>query len=202
MQQIPGNNFEFTQPVQMRLNELIAGVRADVAVKLFGEDLDELLASGGEIEKVVSAIPGAKDVKLEQVTGLPVLSITPRRAIMARYGINIKDVHDAVSTAIGGRSAGEVFEGDRRFAVVVRLPEAARTNLDRLGSLPISRSGDGGTEFVPLSEVADIELSVGPNQISRENGKRRAVITANVRARDLGSFITELRAKVESVNRR
>ena len=198
VQQIPGNNYEFTQPVQMRLNELIAGVRADVAVKLFGEDLDKLLETGGELETILESIPGAEDVKLEQVTGLPVLSVTPRRAMLARYGINIKDVQDAVSTATGGRNAGEVFEGDRRFAVVVRLPEATRTDLDQLGRLPISRSGEGGGAFVPLSELADIGLSVGPNQISRENGKRRAVITANVRGRDLGSFITELRAKIDS----
>ena len=199
VRQIPGNNYEFTQPVQMRLNELIAGVRADVAVKLFGEDLDKLLETGGAIENIVSGIPGAEDVKLEQVTGLPVLSVTPNRTMLARYGINIKDVQDAVSTATGGRNAGEVFEGDRRFAVVVRLPEATRTNLDELGRLPIPRPAAGGvTDFVPLSEVAAIELSVGPNQISRENGKRRAVITANVRDRDLGSFITELRSKVES----
>ena len=202
VQQIPGNNYEFTQPVQMRLNELIAGVRADVAVKLFGEDLDKLLETGAELESILESIPGAEDVKLEQVTGLPVLSVTPRRAMLARYGINIKDVQDAVSTATGGRNAGEVFEGDRRFAVVVRLPEAIRTDLDQLGRLPIPRSGkggdEGGGEFVPLSEVADIGLSVGPNQISRENGKRRAVITANVRGRDLGSFITELRAKIDS----
>ena len=198
VQQIPGNNYEFTQPVQMRLNELIAGVRADVAVKLFGEDLDRLLETGGELETILESIPGAEDVKLEQVTGLPVLSVTPRRAMLARYGINIKDVQDAVSTATGGRNAGEVFEGDRRFAVVVRLPETTRTNLDQLGRLPISRSGEGGGAFVPLSELADIGLSVGPNQISRENGKRRAVITANVRGRDLGSFITELRAKIDS----
>ena len=200
VQQIPGNNYEFTQPVQMRLNELIAGVRADVAIKLFGEDLDQLLESGGEIEKIVSAIPGAEDVKLEQVTGLPVLSVTPKRAMLARYGINIKDVQDAVATATGGRNAGEVFEGDRRFAVVVRLPETTRTDLDQLGRLPIPRPSESGAtrEFVPLSEVAAIGISVGPNQISRENGKRRAVITANVRGRDLGSFITELRAKVEA----
>ena len=198
VQQIPGNNYEFTQPVQMRLNELIAGVRADVAVKLFGEDLDTLLETGGELETIIGSIPGAEDVKLEQVTGLPVLSVTPRRAMLARYGINIKDVQDAVSTATGGRNAGEVFEGDRRFAVVVRLPEVTRTDLDQLGRLPIRRSGEGGGEFFPLSEVADIGLSVGPNQISRENGKRRAVITANVRGRDLGSFITELRAKIDS----
>ena len=202
VQHIPGNNYEFTQPVQMRLNELIAGVRADVAVKLFGEDLDKLQETGAELETILESIPGAEDVKLEQVTGLPVLSVTPRRAMLARYGINIKDVQDAVSTATGGRNAGEVFAGDRRFAVVVRLPEAIRTDLDQLGRLPIPRSGEGagegGGEFVPLSEVADIGLSVGPNQISRENGKRRAVITANVRGRDLGSFITELRAKIDS----
>ncbi len=197
--QIPGNNYEFSQPVEMRMNELIAGVRADVAVKLFGEDLDKLLETGGAIENIVSGIPGAEDVKLEQVTGLPVLSVTPNRTMLARYGINIKDVQDAVSTATGGRNAGEVFEGDRRFAVVVRLPEATRTNLDELGRLPIPRPAAGGvTDFVPLSEVAAIELSVGPNQISRENGKRRAVITANVRNRDLGSFITELRGKIDA----
>ncbi len=199
VRQIPGNNYEFTQPVQMRLNELIAGVRADVAVKLFGEDLDKLLETGGAIESIVSGIPDAEDVKLEQVTGLPVLSVTPNRTMLARYGINMKDVQDAVSTATGGRNAGEVFEGDRRFAVVVRLPEEKRTNLDELGRLPIPRRAAGGvTDFVPLSEVAVIELSVGPNQISRENGKRRAVITANVRNRDLGSFITELRTKIDA----
>ena len=199
VQKIPGNNYEFTQPVQMRLNELIAGVRADVAVKLFGEDLDQLLQTGAEIENVLKSIPGAEDVKLEQVTGLPVLSVTPRRAMLARYGINVSDVQDAVATATGGRNAGEVFEGDRRFAVVVRLPEQTRTNLDELGRLPIPSGGSGeSTSFIPLSEVADIELSVGPNQISRENGKRRAVITANVRERDLGSFIAQLREKMDA----
>ncbi len=197
--QIPGNNYEFTQPVQMRLNELIAGVRADVAVKLFGEDLDQLLETGAEIEKIVESIPGAQDTKLEQVTGLPVLSVTPRRDLLARYGMNVSDVQDAVAIATGGRNAGEVFEGDRRFAVVVRLPEATRTDLDQLGRLPIPITSEGGGgEFVPLSEIADIDLAVGPNQISRENGKRRAVVTANVRGRDLGSFITELRSKIDS----
>tara|TARA_R110002126_G_scaffold10087_7_gene45403 strand:+ start:11020 stop:14187 length:3168 start_codon:yes stop_codon:yes gene_type:complete len=198
VQQIPGNNYEFTQPVQMRLNELIAGVRADVAVKLFGEDLDQLLETGAEIETIVESIPGAQDTKLEQVTGLPVLSVTPRRELLARYGINISDVQDAVATATGGRNAGQVFEGDRRFDVVVRLPEEIRTDIERLGRLPIPITSGGSGEFVPLSEIANIELSVGPNQISRENGKRRAVITANVRGRDLGSFITELRSKIDS----
>ena len=198
VQQIPGNNYEFTQPVQMRMNELIAGVRSDVAVKLFGDDLDQLLESGGAVEEVVSTIPGAQDVKIEQVTGLPVLAVTPRRDMLARYGISMSDVQDAVATATGGRAAGQVFEGDRRFDVVVRLPEAMRSNVDALGALPIPIGGDGTAGFVPLAQIADIELSVGPNQISRENGKRRAVITANVRGRDLGSFIAELRAKVDA----
>ena len=194
--EIPGNNYEFTQPVQMRMNELIAGVRSDVAVKLFGDDLDQLLASGGVIEAVVESIPGAEDVKIEQVTGLPVLAVTPRRDMLARYGIDVRDVQDAVATATGGRMAGEVFEGDRRFDVVVRLPEASRTDLAALGRLPIPVRG--GTGFVPLAEVASIELAIGPNQISRENGKRRAVITANVRDRDLGSFVAELQTAVQS----
>ena len=194
VQQVPGNNYEFTQPVQMRMNELIAGVRADVAVKLFGDDLDRLLESGKEIESVVKAVEGAEDVKLEQVTGLPVLSITPRREMLARYGIALSQVQDTVATATGGRKAGEVFEGDRRFDVVVRLPEVDRTNLDALGNLPVALPGGAGS--VPLSEVADLDLAVGPNQVSRENGKRRAVITANVRGRDLGSFIAELQDKV------
>ena len=198
VQQIPGNNYEFTQPVQMRMNELIAGVRSDVAVKLFGDDLDQLLESGGAVEEVVESIPGAEDVKIEQVTGLPVLAVTPKRDMLARYGINMSDVQDAVATATGGRAAGQVFEGDRRFDVVVRLPEELRTNVDALGSLTIPIGGDGAAGFVPLAQVADIELSVGPNQISRENGKRRAVITANVRGRDLGSFIADLRIKIDA----
>ena len=198
VQQIPGNNYEFTQPVQMRMNELIAGVRSDVAVKLFGDDLDQLLESGGAVEEVVESIPGAEDVKIEQVTGLPVLAVTPKRDMLARYGINMIDVQDAVATATGGRAAGQVFEGDRRFDVVVRLPEELRTNVDALGSLPIPIGGDGAAGFVPLAQVADIELSVGPNQISRENGKRRAVITANVRGRDLGSFIAELQTTIDA----
>jgi cobalt-zinc-cadmium resistance protein CzcA len=192
---LPGNNYEFTQPVKMRMNELIAGVRADVAVKLFGDDLDELIKSGGAIEELVGSIPGAEDVKMEQVTGLPMLSVTPRREMLARYGVSMSNVQDAVATATGGRQAGEMFDGDRRFAVVVRLPEALRTDLAALGNLPVALPGGGS---VPLAEVAEISLAAGPNQISRENGKRRAVITANVRDRDLGSFIDELRQKVDA----
>lgn len=197
VREIPGNNYEFTQPVQMRMNELIAGVRADVAIKLFGDDLDQLLESGKAIETVVKGIDGAEDVKLEQVTGLPVLSVIPKRDMLARYGVSVTAVQDAVAIATGGRKAGEVFDGDRRFDIVVRLPETKRTDLDALAQLPIGLPGDGAG-FVPLSEPADIEMSVGPNQISRENGKRRAVITANVRGRDLGSFIAELRETVDA----
>jgi len=193
--EVPGNNYEFTQPVKMRMNELIAGVRADVAIKLFGDDLDQLLESGQAIEEVAGGIAGAQDVKLEQVTGLPMLSVTPDRDKLARYGVSMETVQDAASTATGGRQAGELFEGDRRFDVIVRLPEAIRTDLASLGNLPVALPAGG---FVPLSELAEISLAAGPNQISRENGKRRAVITANVRGRDLGSFIDELTQKVEA----
>ena len=193
--EVPGNNYEFTQPVKMRMNELIAGVRADVAIKLFGDDLDQLLESGQAIEEVAGGIAGAQDVKLEQVTGLPMLSVTPDRDKLARYGVSMETVQDAVSTATGGRQAGELFEGDRRFDVIVRLPEAIRTDLASLGNLPVALPAGN---FVPLSELAEISLAAGPNQISRENGKRRAVITANVRGRDLGSFIDELTQKVEA----
>ncbi len=193
--EIPGNNYEFTQPVKMRMNELIAGVRADVAIKLFGDDLDQLLETGQQIERIAGGIAGAQDVKIEQVTGLPMLSVTPKRDMLARYGVSMEAVQDAVSTATGGRQAGELFEGDRRFDVVVRLPEAIRTDLASLGNLPVALPNKG---FVPLAEIADISLAAGPNQISRENGKRRAVITANVRGRDLGSFIEELEQKVEA----
>jgi heavy metal efflux system protein len=193
VEKIPGNNYEFTQPVQMRMNELIAGVRADVAVKLFGDDLDQLIASGQALEEIVGSVPGAEDVKLEQVTGLPVLSVVPRRDMLASYGISMETVQDIVATATGGQEAGQVFDGDRRFPVVVRLPEELRTDLDGLRNLPVPLAGGAS---VPLGELAEITLTAGPNQVSRENGKRRAVITANVRDRDLGSFVTDLRQRV------
>ncbi len=197
---IPGNNYEFTQPIQMRFNELLSGVRADVAVKVFGDDLEALLEAGNAIEKVVAAIPGAADVSVEQVTGLPVLQITPDRAALARLGLNVGDVQDVVAVSIGGRQAGQIFEGDRRFAVIVRLPEDIRRNVDEIGRLriPLPAGGAGPRGFVPLEDVAKVEVVIGPNQISREDGKRRVVVTANVRGRDLGSFVTELRAKVDA----
>ena len=199
---IPGNNYEFTQPVQMRMNELIAGVRADVAVKVYGDDLDTLTKVGKVVERIAKQVPGAADVKLEQVTGLPMLSILPNRAALARYGLSIQEVQDSVSIALGGAQAGQLFEGDRRFDIVVRLPENLRTDVESLKSLPIplpqsaqSLSGNEAS-FVPLGELATLEIAPGPNQISRENGKRRVVITANVRGRDLGGFVEELRANV------
>lgn len=203
VEQIPGNNYEFTQPIQMRFNELISGVRSDVAVKIFGDDLDQLLKTGNEIQRVMSAIPGAEDVRVEQVSGLPMLQITPDRAAMARLGLNIGDVQDVVSTALGGTEAGQIFEGDRRFDVIVRLPETQRANLAEIGRLriPVNADGDSadgvtGASYIPLADVAHIEMINGPNQISREQGKRRVVVTANVRGADLGTFVTTVQDKV------
>ncbi|MCY7353586.1 MAG: CusA/CzcA family heavy metal efflux RND transporter [Lysobacter sp.] len=202
---IPGNNYEFTQPVQMRMNELIAGVRAEVAIKLYGDDMEQLAEVGRQIETVATGIDGAADVKLEQVTGLPLMTITPDRAALARYGLSVGDVQDTVSIALGGATAGQLFEGDRRFDIVVRLPEAQRQDPNALASLPIplpaaDEVGEEGMpaspSHIPLGEVAQIEVALGPNQISRENGKRRVVITANVRGRDLGSYVEELRERV------
>jgi cobalt-zinc-cadmium resistance protein CzcA len=198
--QIPGNRYEFTQPIQMRFNELISGVRADVAVKVYGDDLDQLMGLAGEIEGVIAATPGAEDAQSEQITGLPVLQIDPDRAALARFGLNVSDLQDVLQASLGGANAGQIFEGDRRFDVVVRLPEALRENVDEIGRLriPLPGAEDGVRGFVPLQEVANVSLIVGPNQISRENGKRRAVVTANVRGRDLGSFVSDLRQRVEA----
>jgi heavy metal efflux system protein len=190
---IPGNNYEFTQPIQMRFNELISGVRSDVAVKVYGDDLDTLLSTAGKIEAVVAQVPGAADVKTEQLTGLPVLTITPRRERLARYGLDLADIQDLVEATIGGKDVGLVFEGDRRFPLVVRLPESLRNNPDTLASLPVPLPGGG---YVPLTEVAEIAVTTGPNAINREQGKRRVVVTANVRGRDLGSFVSELQTRV------
>jgi len=213
---LPGNNYEFTQPIQMRFNELISGVRAELAVKVFGDDFDTLVRVGAEIEEIVKDTPGAADAKLEQSTGLPVLSILPDRVALARYGLNIADVQAVIRTAMGGMEAGQVFEGDRRFDIVVRLPEHIRTNLDQLARLPIplpdlEEHGDDvlpatfnplatqaahGRNWVPLGELAKIEIAPGVNQVNRENGKRRVVVTANVRGRDLGSFVADVQAAV------
>jgi cobalt-zinc-cadmium resistance protein CzcA len=213
---VPGNNYEFTQPIQMRFNELIAGVRSDLAVKVFGDDMETLEEIGKAVEKVLESVPGASDVKLEQTTGLPLMSIDLKRAAMARYGLNVSDVQDIIEVALGGKAVGEIFEGDRRFELVVRLPEDLRNDMEAIRRLPVplaitdnedpneklarvsfrSRVGVNGSAFVPLSEVADITITPGPNQISRENGKRRVVVTANVRGRDLGSFVADAQQRI------
>jgi cobalt-zinc-cadmium resistance protein CzcA len=194
---VPGNNYEFTQPIQMRFNELISGVRSDLAIKVYGDDLDRLLEIGRQIETVLKAVPGARDVKVEQVTGMPLLSIVPDREALSRYGINVADVQDVIATALGGRLAGQIFEGDRRFDIVVRMPESLRAELEAIRKLPVPLRGGGGEAvYVPLSEVASLSLADGPNQISREDGKRRVVVTANVRDRDLGSFVADVQDAV------
>ncbi len=215
VEELPGNNYEFTQPIQMRMNELISGVRADVAVMVFGDDMDTLAQVGQRIASAVSGVPGAADVRLEETSGLPLLTITPDRRALAGYGLNPGQLQSTVATAVGGRVAGQLFEGDRRFDIVVRLPEALRQDPAALADLPVSlepalsqqnadeasrtgnwRSGDART--VPLRELARIESSEGPNQINRDNGKRRIVVTANVRDRDLGGFVSELQQVIDS----
>jgi len=200
---IPGNNYEFTQPIQMRFNELISGVRTDVAVKVYGDDLDVMLSSAKRIESILGEIPGSADVKVEQVTGLPLLTVSLDREALALYGMAAEDVQQVVSTALGGTVAGEIFEGDRRFSIVVRLPESIRTDIDGLGNLPVplpARGLGAHQTFIPLREVASIAIVQGPNQISRENGKRRVVVTANVRGRDLGSFVAEAQNRVKAAD--
>jgi len=217
VEELPGNNYEFTQPIQMRMNELISGVRADVAVMLYGDDLDTLMDVGRRIEKVAAAVPGAADVRLEQTSGLPLLTVTPDRQKLAGYGLNPGQVQSTVATAVGGQVAGQLFEGDRRFDIVVRLPEELRQDPAALADLPVSletalasgnadelsRGGAAGAltgnpRTVPLRELARIDTSEGPNQINRDNGKRRIVVTANVRDRDLGSFVADLQQAIDA----
>ncbi len=212
LSKLPGNNYEFTQPIQMRFNELIAGVRSDVAIKIFGDEYDKMLPTANAISALLRKIPGASDVKVEQVTGLPVLDITVNRRDASRLGLDTGDVQDVIKTAIGGKEAGFVFQGDRRFELVVRLPEVLRSDLDALKRLPVplpKRSREEAerehvaetteaSNFVPLGYVADIKVIEGPNQINRENGKRRIVVQANVRGRDIGSFVEEAQAKINS----
>jgi cobalt-zinc-cadmium resistance protein CzcA len=209
LQKLPGNNYEFTQPIQMRFNELIAGVRSDVAVKIFGDDLDTMMNVGEEVSDLLQKVNGASDVKVEQTTGLPMLTVSIKRDLLSRYGLNVYDVQEVVEIALSGKSAGAVFVGDRRFDLMVRLPESSRNDLEAIKRLPIripsahDEIGDTkikrmrGEEFIPLSAVADLSIAPGPNQISRENGKRRVVVTANVRGRDLGTFVADAQQTIE-----
>ncbi|KAI3593047.1 Cobalt/zinc/cadmium efflux RND transporter, transmembrane protein CzcA [Cupriavidus sp. U2] len=200
LETIPGNRYEFSQPIQLRFNELISGVRSDVAVKLFGDDNAVLDATAQKIAQVLQSVPGATEVKVEQTTGLPVLTVDVDRARAARYGLNMIDVQDTVAIAIGGRDAGVFYQGDRRFNIGVRLPEGIRADVDALRRLPIPlpRSANGSTSYIPLGEIATLDVSPGPNQVSRENGKRRIVISANVRGRDVGGFVPEAMSAIES----
>lgn len=212
---IPGQNFEISQPIELRFNELISGVRSDFAVKIFGDDLDLLLKSGNDIAKVLGEIPGASDVKVEQVSGLSVLTIDIDREKIARYGLNINDVQEVISIAFAGQEAGTLYQGDRRFPIIVRLPEEIRGRVDLVGQMPIplpenvssdtstahtmdegSMSGGLAIRYIPLEAVANIEISEGPNQISRENAKRRIVVQANIRGRDMGSFVAQAQEEI------
>ncbi|MDO8271936.1 MAG: CusA/CzcA family heavy metal efflux RND transporter [Gammaproteobacteria bacterium] len=191
---VPGNRYEFLQPIQMRFNELIAGVRSELAIQVFGDDFDQLIAIGAQIEGVITGIEGAADVAVEQATGLPVMTMTPRRKVLARLGLSITQLQDTVAMALGGAVAGQFYEGDRRSDIVVRLPETLRSDPDGYYYLPVALP-DGS--YIPLGEVAEISVGSGYNQVYRENGKRRVVVTANVRGRDLGSFVGDVQQAVE-----
>lgn len=193
VEELPGNNYEFTQPIQMRFNELISGVRADLGIKVFGDDLDQLEATAEEILAVLKEVEGAADARVEQVSGLPMLSVIPKRITLARYGLTVNDLQDLVSAGIGGQPVGLIYEGDRRFTLALRLPEDIRRDIDSLSYLPVPLP-EG--RYVPLGEVAELQLKPAPAQISRENGKRRVVVTANVRDRDLGGFVDEVKQRI------
>jgi cobalt-zinc-cadmium resistance protein CzcA len=196
---LPGNAYEFTQPIQMRFNELLAGVRGDIAVKIFGDEFEPMLRAANDVSANLRAVRGAADVKVEQSGGLPVLEIKVDKAAIARRGLSLSSVHDVIGAAVGGQEAGVIFEGDRSFDIIVRLPEAVRADLEALGNLPVAlpkATLNAPVQSVPLNRVAKFSFAEGPNQISRENGKRRVVVTANVRGRDLGSVVEEAQQSV------
>ncbi|MBC3232850.1 CusA/CzcA family heavy metal efflux RND transporter [Pseudomonas lurida] len=193
---VPGSAYELSQPIQLRFNELISGVRSDVAVKVFGDDMAVLNKTAGEIAETLQKLSGASEVKVEQTSGLPVLTINIDRDKAARFGLNVGDVQDTIAVAVGGRQAGTLYEGDRRFDMVVRLSDALRTDIDGLSRLliPVPGNASGQLGFIALSQVASLDLILGPNQISRENGKRLVIVSANVRGRDIGSFVEDAEA--------
>lgn len=210
---IPGQNYEISQPIELRFNELISGVRSDLAVKIFGDDLDQLFTTGAEVAAVLQQIEGASDVKVEQVSGLSVLTVDIDRTRIARYGLNVSDVQEVISIAFGGEEAGTLYKGDRRFPIVVRLPENLRGQVDLVRQLPIPLPEGSGVEiastenmpgmgteirYIPLEAVTRINIAEGPNQISRENAKRRIVVQANIRGRDMGSFVAEAQKRLDA----
>ena len=192
---VPGNRYEFLQPIQMRFNELLAGVRAELAIKVFGDDFDTLAELGKEIETAIQDVEGIRDVQVEQTKGLPVLTFLPHREKLALYGLSLEDFQTQVAVSMGGQVAGKFYEGDKRFDIVARLPEEKRQDVNSLSNLPISLPNG---EHIPLKELADMEVILGANQVNRENGKRRVVVTANVRGRDLGSFVQDIQAAIKS----
>lgn len=199
LEQLPGNAFEVSQPIQLRFNELISGVRSDLGIKIYGDDLQQLTKVGNAIAAVLKRVPGAEGVKVEAQDGLPMVSIEPNRTALYRYGLNVVDLQDVLAAAMGGASAGQVYEGDQRFELIVRLPEHLRSDLSALERLPVPLShGDGARSFVPLGEIATLKIAPGPNQISRENGKRRLIVSANVSGRDLAGFVTEARSRIQA----
>lgn len=198
---VPGSAYELSQPIQLRFNELISGVRSDVAVKVFGDDMTVLNTTAAEIAETLQKLDGASEVKVEQTSGLPVLTINIDRDKAARFGLNVGDVQDTIAVAVGGRQAGTLYEGDRRFDMVVRLSDALRTDIEGLSRLLIpvpalASNTSGQLGFIALSQVASLDLVLGPNQISRENGKRLVIVSANVRGRDIGSFVEEAEAAI------
>ncbi|MFB4251788.1 efflux RND transporter permease subunit [Pseudomonas idahonensis] len=198
---VPGSAYELSQPIQLRFNELISGVRSDVAVKVFGDDMTVLNKTANEIATALQGLSGASEVKVEQTSGLPVLTINIDRDKAARFGLNVGDVQDTIAVAVGGRQAGTLYEGDRRFDMVVRLSDQLRTDIDGLSRLLIPIPATAGTAngqigFIALSEVASLDLVLGPNQVSRENGKRLVIVSANVRGRDIGSFVEQATALI------
>lgn len=193
-QSVPGLVYNFSQPIQLRFNELISGVKSEVAINIYGDDLAELSRLAHQVQNIVDKVPGAADVKTAQASGLPFLTITPRRGALARYGLSVADVQDTIAASVGGKDTGLIYNGDERFPLVVRLSERLRSNPDTIKRLPIATSSG---DYVPLGEVADIKFTEGPNQIQRENGKRYIVVMSNVRGRDLNSFITDVRSRVD-----
>jgi cobalt-zinc-cadmium resistance protein CzcA len=194
--EVPGQRFSFSQPIEMRMNELISGVRSDVAVSIYGEDLEALKQAGDDLVRILSGVQGAADVKAEQSAGLPVLRVQINRDAIARYGIDASDVLDAVAT-MGGRRVGEVFEGQRRFALQVRYREDARSSLEAIRQIPI---GAPTGALIPLGQLADLSVEEGPAQISRDRIQRRLTVEANVRGRDLGSFVLEAQTRIQEAS--
>jgi cobalt-zinc-cadmium resistance protein CzcA len=193
LSKLPGQSYAFSQPIQMREEELIAGVKADLAVKVFGDEIQELIRIARETADLLDDVPGAQDVSIEQIGGLPVLQATVERSMIARYGVNVSDVLDVIEAAIGGKTAGQLFQGDKRFDIVVRLPATLRGNIAELKRLTVKTAS--GAQ-IPLDQLAQIEVVTGLNQINRENASRRVAVQANIRGRDLATFVADFRQRL------